>query len=108
MKSISLCFLSLINIFYANSQSTTDSVIYLYFQSNRFNITEEHKNLIESVLLDKRYKVTGIKGYADSIASDSYNLALSKKRAYSVYDYLEDRNLIEIAFSPAYFGESYS
>jgi len=108
MKRISLCFLSLINIFYTNSQSNNDSVINLYFESNHYDITEEHKSIIESVLLNKRYRITEIKGYADSMASDSYNLALSKKRAYSVYDYLEDRNLIDIAISPKYFGENYS
>jgi len=63
MKRNSLCFLSLINIVYVSAQSTNDTVINLYFQSNRYDITEEHKTLVDSVLLNKRYKVTGIKGF---------------------------------------------
>src|SRR5687768_4498307 len=106
MRQIIFYFFSFFRIINSHAQASPDSVIYLYFPTDRYNISQEHKALIVPFLLTEKFTVIGIKGYADSTGNISYNLELSKKRAYSVYHYLGERNGIDTVIIPEYFGES--
>lgn len=64
----------------------------IYYKFDKFNLTEESKKIIDerlyNLMLENPYITIQINAHTDSRDSDKYNLALSKKRAQSVVDYL--------------------
>jgi outer membrane protein OmpA-like peptidoglycan-associated protein len=64
----------------------------VYFNFNDSTLTETARVKLDSLLTilksDKEIQSVSIVGYADRIGSQSYNQALSRKRAVSVKDYL--------------------
>ncbi len=64
----------------------------VYFNFNDSSLTEAARAKLDSLLTilksDKEIQSVSIVGYADRVGSQSYNQALSKKRALSVKDYL--------------------
>ena len=79
------------------------------FEYNKFTLTIEGEQHVK--LAAEKIKTDGrnyfVDGFADSIASDAYNLELSRKRAQSVKDALVkegvDANRLEVRA----FGEQY-
>ncbi len=69
-----------------------DTLINAYFFSNAYNIDSLQDHAIENII-KRVYAVKQITGYADSIGTNTYNLALSKKRAESVAQLLEKMDL---------------
>ncbi|GAC1417089.1 MAG: hypothetical protein NVS1B13_04980 [Flavisolibacter sp.] len=65
-----------------------DTLINTYFLSNAYTIDSLQDPCFENIL-KRIYAVKKITGYADSIGTSSYNLALSKKRADAVAQLLE-------------------
>jgi len=64
----------------------------VYFNFNDSTLTEAARAKLDSLLgilkSDKEIQSVSIVGYADRVGSQSYNQALSRKRALSVKDYL--------------------
>ncbi|KVD86708.1 hypothetical protein WS62_18645 [Burkholderia sp. ABCPW 14] len=54
----------------------------------------------------KRFRVVQVSGYTDAIGSDSYNNALSARRARTVANYLRERGLQVDRFVVSGFGKS--
>ena len=77
----------------------------VYFESDKFKLTEEHKHNLDSV-----FELVGIEnivklrivGHTDNTADSLYNINLSAKRANEVHAYLVskgiDKNLLTIEF----------
>jgi outer membrane protein OmpA-like peptidoglycan-associated protein len=69
------------------------------FKFNKYGLTDESKQdldkLAEQVKADKRYFIA-VEGYTDSIGTQEYNEALSRKRADAVVEYLVAKHDIPI------------
>jgi OmpA-OmpF porin, OOP family len=67
----------------------------VYFEFDKANLTPEARAKLDSLVTHISGSQTivgaGIAGYADKFGSSDYNMALSKKRAKAVYDYLSQR-----------------
>jgi outer membrane protein OmpA-like peptidoglycan-associated protein len=64
------------------------------FDFDKFDLTLAAKDILDEVgasMQGKPALILEIEGHTDNIASDSYNLALGRKRAESVKRYLADR-----------------
>jgi outer membrane protein OmpA-like peptidoglycan-associated protein len=77
------------------SFSQSEELHTVYFKKNQFNIEEKYK--IKLKQLAHKIKVDScdyikIFGYADTSGLENYNSMLSKKRAYSVYNFLLSDN----------------
>ena len=67
------------------SQELTKNV---YFDVDDFTLTQESKKILDEFLPKIQNKKIKIKGFTDSTGSNTYNIALSIKRANSVAEYL--------------------
>ena len=67
----------------------------VYFEFDKANLTPEARSKLDSLVTHISGSQTiigaGIAGYADKFGSSDYNMALSKRRAKAVYDYLSQR-----------------
>ncbi len=67
----------------------------IYFDFNKSHLNPEGirklNELVSHIKRSKHIIGAGIAGFADRIGSDDYNLALSKKRAKAVYEYVSER-----------------
>ena len=86
------------------SQQNDDSKLDLFFDVNRFVLTEHHFMLIDSAINSKNIIVTTIKGFADSTGNAFYNMDLSQKRAMAVFQYFTNHHYRD-SISVEYFGE---
>ncbi len=78
----------ILNILY----SRTDT-LKVYYTINQYNITKEHSDEIKSffnLIKDKVIEDIQIQSYTDFLASTTYNLILSQKRALSIKNYIID------------------
>jgi outer membrane protein OmpA-like peptidoglycan-associated protein len=89
MKYVTLLFLTLSALF-TFSQAQIEKV---YFDVDEFILTTEAKKVLDEILPAIQNKNLEITGYTDSTGSVAYNLALSKKRAQSVSDYLVSKGI---------------
>src|SRR5215204_1991011 len=83
------------------SQQSTDLKLNLFFDVNKYDLTKEHLMQIDSAIINKKLITTGIRGFADSTGSKSFNRELSRKRAWAVFHYLNsqhDSNSINIEY----------
>lgn len=89
MKNLTFLFFILINssVF---SQELTKNV---YFDVDEYKLSKESKEKLDQLVPLIKNKNIQISGFADSTASVSYNLELSKKRAKSVSDYLISKGI---------------
>lgn len=69
--------------------------------------TLSKQNLAELSETLKKYKDTNIlvEGHTDNTGSDDYNMALSRKRAYSVEDYLAGNGIAKTRMEISAYGE---
>src|ERR1043166_8973091 len=65
----------------------------VYFKFNKYFLDDASKKKIDSVLQHPLIEEINIAAHCDSIGSNSYNDALSLKRAMAVKDYLLSRKL---------------
>ena len=85
-------------------------VITVNFDLNEYTLRPEAKttiqeNVIEALKSDSRLYVT-IKGYTDALGDADYNLALSKKRAEAVKDFLTSNGIGENRIRTFSYGAS--
>lgn len=85
MKPVFFSFILVFITLFTNAQSRQDSLS-IYFETDRYQITEENKALLKS--LSQQIDEIKILGYTDTVGTSLYNRALSNKRAYSTYFYL--------------------
>lgn len=86
------------------SQQSPDLKLELFFDVNRSSLTRHHLILIDSAIISKNLVVTTIKGFADSTGNASYNTDLSKKRAWTAFEYFTSHRYSD-AINIEYFGE---
>ena len=94
-----LCFTTFINIQESLCQGHTH-LYTIYFQKNKYNIDSKYDPLLRSLAKSvgsDSCRLVKIYGHADTTGSDNYNYILSKKRAYSVLNYLISSNKIDTA-----------
>ena len=66
----------------------------------------ELKRILELIKQDKKIKKIEISGHTDSKGDDAYNLALSKRRARSVYNYFKANGVSESRLISVGYGEA--
>ncbi|MFL0353056.1 OmpA family protein [Xanthomarina sp. GH4-25] len=81
----------------------------VYFATDKYNInnaSQETLNKLSNVF--KEYPDTNILvvGHTDSVGAESYNMTLSKNRAYAVTNYLIGSGLSNGRFTTNWFGET--
>ncbi|MBE7561180.1 OmpA family protein [bacterium] len=81
----------------------------VYFEYNRFNLTEDAVATLESNLawiLARPNVMVRIEGHCDERGSEEYNLALGDKRATAIRNYLVTRGANADSLVTISFGES--
>ncbi|WP_065107431.1 OmpA family protein [Streptobacillus moniliformis] len=63
------------------------------FDSGKFTLKQEHKNIIDSLISGLKDKEIIVVGYTDTDGTDKYNLNLGLNRAKSVKIYLENKGV---------------
>jgi len=102
-----LFFVFLISCLSFYSQQDPASKLNLFFDVNKFVLTKTHQMLIDSALIGKQLTITHIKGFADSTGNSTYNMDLSRKRAWAVYNYLNNQPHSD-SITVEYFGEEHA
>ncbi len=69
------------------SQQQKDSLT-LFFEIDQHSLTQAHTEIIDSFIQTKNIDSIQITAYTDYLGTQTYNLALSQKRAYNTYSYL--------------------
>lgn len=85
------------------SQQNCDLKLELFFDVNKSVLTKKHLMLIDSAIISKNL-VTTIKGFADSTGNAAYNMDLSQKRAWAVFQYFTNHHYSD-PITVEYFGE---
>ena len=62
-------------------------------------------DIAKQLMEDTEIKVL-LEGHTCSIGTEAYNMGLSKRRAYAVYDYLVKKGIAEDRFTVKWYGES--
>ena len=82
----------------------------IYFDFNKSTIKSESFSILDdvaSVLKENpQVKKVRIEGHTDAVGSDSYNQALSEKRAQAVKDYLTQKGVSESRLDSVGYGEA--
>jgi outer membrane protein OmpA-like peptidoglycan-associated protein len=89
-----MCFLSLVNLQNSFCQGHV-SVYTIYFEKNSYNINKKFQPLLKNLAIlfnNDSCRMIKIYGYSDTVGSKNYNEALSKKRVYSVFNFLHSSN----------------
>ena len=105
MKAFNIMFISTLICFNCFSQNSVDSSINILFKTNRFDLNTRQLETIQDFLLAFP-DVTSIQGYADTTGPVTYNLALSKKRAFAVYKVVKERSSSVKTTIVNYYGGS--
>src|SRR5688572_13563507 len=92
--------------FSSHSQQSTDLKLNLFFDVNKYDLTREHLMQIDFAINSKKLTIIGIKGFADSTGSKSFNMELSRKRARAVFHYLNSQHYSD-SINIEYFGEQH-
>src|SRR6188508_1252236 len=86
------------------SQQNPDLNLELFFDVNNSVLTKQHLILIDSAIIGKNLLVTTINGFADSTGDASFNMDLSQKRAWAVFQYFVSHHYSN-SINVEYFGE---
>jgi outer membrane protein OmpA-like peptidoglycan-associated protein len=81
----------------------------VYFDTSKSDINTKSKEALAKLYtIFAEYPDTNILviGHTDSGGREEYNLALSKRRAESVTDYLVNKGLVRLRFTTNWFGET--
>lgn len=81
----------------------------VYFATNKYNINDSSQNTLNKLIgVFREYPDTNILvvGHTDSTGDESYNMELSKNRAYAVTNYLVGKGLSSGRFTTNWFGET--
>lgn len=81
----------------------------IIFDFDKYQLTHEsvsELNRIIKFLNENPSMIIEVAGHTDTYGTDSYNLALSKRRALAVIDYLKQQGIDEERILIKYFGES--
>ncbi|WP_369998745.1 OmpA family protein [Winogradskyella sp.] len=81
----------------------------VYFATDKYNINQQSQttlNKLAGVLTEYPDTNILVVGHTDNTGSDSYNMTLSKNRAYAVTNYLQSKGLSSGRFTTNWFGES--
>lgn len=81
----------------------------VYFATDKSNINQKSQNTLDKLAgVFKEYPDTNILvvGHTDSVGAESYNMTLSKNRAYAVTNYLQGKGLSQNRFTTNWFGET--
>ena len=81
----------------------------VYFATNKFNINAPSQETLDKLIgVFNQYPDTNILvvGHTDSTGVDSYNMTLSKNRAYSVSNYLKNNGVNSSRLTTNWFGET--
>jgi outer membrane protein OmpA-like peptidoglycan-associated protein len=103
-------FLFLNSLFFSISsfsQQSPDLKLELFFDINKYELTKAHQIQIDSAIFSRELTITGIRGFADSTGSNSYNMDLSQKRAKAVYHYFK-RQPYPDSISIDFLGEQHT
>lgn len=88
---------------------TFDESSGVYFDTNKSNINPKSAATLDKlagIFMEFPKSNILVEGHTDSDGSETYNLALSERRAQSVTDYLLSRKLVPTRFSTKWYGES--
>ena len=82
----------------------------IYFDNDSASISPPAADKLDKVsgfvIESKMFREVIVSGHTDSNASETYNLALSKRRAESAIDYMAGQGVDEQLFKSFYYGES--
>jgi len=81
----------------------------VYFDTNKSNINAKSQatlNKLAGVFAEFPDTNILVVGHTDNTGKEGYNMTLSKERAYSVTNYLKDKNLDAERFTTHWFGET--
>jgi outer membrane protein OmpA-like peptidoglycan-associated protein len=104
-KQFCLLFISPIFYYSCLSQGTGDTSLYLFFETNSFELDTQQSNRIKD-FVSSYPAITKISGYADTVGTSTYNLALSRSRAFSIYAIIKSYTDVPDTNIVAYYGES--
>jgi outer membrane protein OmpA-like peptidoglycan-associated protein len=80
------------------------------FDTNKYDITPQSRETLDKLAaVLKEYPDTNVLvvGHTDSVGSDTYNMTLSKNRAYAVTNYfVQEKGLNSSRFTTNWFGET--
>ena len=79
-----------------------------YFDFDKSNLTPETKaelDRVAKIMQDNPGVVLELQGNTDSVGTDAYNMALGKRRADAVFDYLKSKGINPNRLKEASFGE---
>ncbi|WP_299365970.1 OmpA family protein [Winogradskyella sp.] len=88
---------------------TFDEKSGVYFDTNKSYVNEASKVTLDKLAgIFNEYTDTKILvvGHTDNTGSDEYNMELSKKRAYSVTNYLVEKGISQGRFTTNWYGET--
>lgn len=88
---------------------TFDETSGVYFDTNKYNINSASRTTLNKLIgVFKEYPDTNILvvGHTDSQGSESYNMTLSKNRAYAVTNYLSQNGISSGRLTTNWFGET--
>ena len=88
---------------------TFDEQSGVYFATDKYNINASSQSTLDKLAgVFAEYPDTNILvvGHTDSVGSETYNMELSKNRAYAVTNYLKSKGLSSGRFTTNWFGES--
>ena len=92
------------------TQNTSLNLNDILFESGSAQLSDvSYKELdrVVTVMKDNPTMRVEVSAHTDDIGSDSYNLALSEKRAQSVVDYLESNDISRDRLNPKGYGETH-
>ncbi len=80
----------------------------VYFEFNEYAMTTRAFSTIDRIIYQLRKNpvlVADVKGYTDNVGTAEYNNFLSRKRAQTVFDYLNSKGIPSDKMSSQYFGK---
>ncbi|WP_179343193.1 OmpA family protein [Winogradskyella ursingii] len=88
---------------------TFDEQSGVYFATDKYNINQKSQatlNKLANVFAEYPDTNILVVGHTDNVGQESYNMTLSKNRAYAVTNYLTSQGLSSGRFTTNWFGES--